>query len=453
VAAPANVPGIGPVAAPSDALREAARPKTASDFRIHTDPPIPIASSYTYDIAATALTAHSIGLFYQSGLMADVMRSDDAIAGAFQARALGLFSNEMGWEAGSGKSGAECLALVQGKWDSIASETTLAQIHKCGLQMGFAIAQLVWVVDGKNILPRLYFWHPSLVQWSFPDRCFTVRTLEGLEYAVPGNGQWFVWTPYGDYLGWRDGLINGLMAPWMSRQYAWRDWGRYNEVHGLPQRKVRVPETASEADKLAFQNAMSTIGSEANILLPSAVGGESGVNFDVELLEPTGDSWEAFEKLLSKAETRIAVTVNGQNLTTEVQGGSFAATKMHSQKEIGYFKADNRSLSREINRQIFAPIARYNFGDEAAAPRACWKIVEQDDRLTNAQATQAVAQAITMFQTAGVPVDARRLLTLTGIPVLPGTEGFVLPPPAPAAKPGDAGPPGEQAPKPVISPK
>jgi phage gp29-like protein len=65
-----------------------------------------------------------------------------------------------------------------------------------------------------------------------------------------------------------EGLIRSLAIPWLFRQFGYRDWDRYNEVHGIPIRAIIEPSEWDDEDKKQALCEVAMLASEWIIRLP-----------------------------------------------------------------------------------------------------------------------------------------------------------------------------------------
>src|SRR5690606_33678394 len=94
-----------------------------------------------------------------------------------------------------------------------------------------------------------------------------------------------------------------------------------SEVHGNPTKVGRHPGGATKEEKDAFLSDMRAMASSAAVVVPDG--------WNIELLEAKVGSGEVFAKLIEWANKAMSVAVLGQNLTTDVEGGSHAAAQVH----------------------------------------------------------------------------------------------------------------------------
>lgn len=391
-----------------------------------------------------ALTELEMGHFLSAAQLVDAMGRDDRITGVLSTRTKGLVGLPIDIE-NSDTPAAKALKLQR---PQMLPTAQVRRLLRSGIMLGIGVGQNVWARTETAWTPRLKWWHPQFVQWRWDTRSYWIQTMEGQLELHAGDGDWVLYTPYGEQLGWLDGLVRALAIPWLIRQWARRDWARYSEVHGLPIRKGKVPSRADEQDKERFILELSELGSESVIRLPQ--GTEDGQSFDVEMLEASSQSWEGFQALMSKTDTDIAVATLGQNLTTEAgtfTKGALATATIHNKIRQDVLEDDATTLADCLHEQTVRPWSLYNFGDVDAAPRATFHTDPPEDLGAKATAFQTVANALTAFKGVRAPVDVGQVLVDFGIPVVEGQPMPDLteePEPQPQLQPGQ---------KPGVDPK
>ncbi len=378
-------------------------------------------------VVRSALTQFENGTFAEASILAEAMGRDDRISSAIETRINGLLgTSRLFTPQGDGRRKSIATEADE-SFKKFCPQAELASLLRWGLLEGIGIGEIVWEVGARRWTPRLKVWHPQFVQWRWDTRSYWIVTQNSYEEVLPGTGKWVVYSPGGYHRGWMRGLIRSLALPWLIRQWTYRDWARHSEVRGLGIKRAYVPASASEGDKKIFFNSLKTMASEGLVVLPTT---KDGTKFDLDIIEAEADAHDGFDKLLNRCEASISITVLGQNLTTEVKGGSHAAAKVHNEIRGDYRKADATSLAEALVEQLYSAWAALNFGDAALAPMLAWETDPPADVLTIANGAKALGDAITSLRTAGVNVDGRRMAEEAGLPLL---EGDVVP----AEKPGD----------------
>jgi len=413
-------PIYGPGALPPAAVDP---PKTPKDFKVYHDASIPLWSQWDVPTALSALDNHSLGQFYQSALLADAMGIDDAYDAVVNTRILGLISRPfclVPSRRGDGRKAKLACRILTDRWDEIFPEDVLSQLMRSYLEMGFSPAQPIWRYDEKLLIPQIQIWHPSTLYFDIPTRHYVANTMEGPAYIRPGDGKWILLTPWGSYRGWMRGAVRACVIPFLARQYALRDWARYNEVHGMPIKLAKMPARATADDKQTFTNAIANLGNESVVGLPQGVGDADGSeSFDLSLLEAKADTHDSFMNLISKCEERIAIRMLGQNLTTNIDGGSFAAANVHDRVRLDYTRFDAKAMG-VLADQVLRAFCQFNFGDADLAPDMRWDTSPPEDKASRAKSLSDFGVALQSFKSVGVPYDTVRLAASYDIPLLPG---------------------------------
>lgn len=386
-----------------------------------------------------ALRRLETGYLDQPALMVDAMMRDDRIAGCLSTLTDAIPSLPRTWDDGETSSSTDTARSdLDELMPRMVPDEDAAQLLRWGKMLGIGIAENVWERDADSglIVPRLKVWHPRFLYWNWGSRSFWLITREGSIEIEPGNGQWVLYTPRGYRRAWMEGAVRFLHVQWLLRQWALRDSGRYSEVYGTPLRKAKVPHTAKDEEKSEFFNAVASLGAESTIRLPA---GADGTPFDVELMEATGNGFEGFMRLIDSASVSIAVGLLGQNLTTEVKGGSFAAARVHGSIRADILQSESGRFANCINEQVLKPFARLNYGDEKAAPRLMINAEPPEDTAQVATTWKTAGEAIASLRTSGLPVDGKKAAERLGLPVVEELMEDVLEPqeaePAPGEEP------------------
>lgn len=386
-----------------------------------------------------ALDLHDQGQFLQSAQLSETVQRDDRVATALNTRCkglLGLPREILPSPVGDRRDAKKAAAALVEMWPESDLQETLVQALRWCVLMGFALVEIVWSGDADRWTFSLRVWHPQYVWFNWFNRKFLVNTAEGPVEINPGDGKWFLLTAEGEYRCWIQGAIRSIAIPWLGRQYAFRDWMRFNEIYGLPIRKAIVPAQTPQGDKDGFFDDIANAGSAMVVSCPQ---GTDGQGYDLELIEATATGWETFKNSTEDADRRITLALLGQNLTTEVSGGSFAAAKVHGQVRQDYLEADERAVTAGFRRQVLRAWALYNFGDADLAPVVRFDTTPPDDEKAKADTLLSLSTALLNVAQVAPEVDRRKLLERFSLPLHEiGKEPPPLIPPqgsAPAASP------------------
>jgi hypothetical protein len=245
-------------------------------------------------------------------------------------------------------------------------------------------------------------WHPRYTYYNWDLRRF-VALAQGAAVAIePGDGKWVLHAAKSSARPWIFGAIRAIAEPWMLRHFAFRDMARFSEVHGIPTRIGKVPAVCDPTERAQFETSIASLGSNTAMILPQAVDALDGGGYDYSLVEARDTAWESFPGLIDRCDMAIVLALLFQNLTTEVTGGSFAATSSHMDIRQSGLQGDDAAWRNTIYHQIARPFAYLNFGDADLAPWS-WRDVEpRADLEGNAKQFQQFGTAIEVLARGGV---------------------------------------------------
>lgn len=353
----------------------------------------------------------AMGQFSAAAQVVDAMGEDDRIAGCTLQRTQALPSLPFWLQPGEGRLGNQALRNLERKWESMLPDAALQEITDWGIKLGLGLGQLIWT--GWDF--HLKVWHPRYVRWDWGTRSYHVTTEQGDVDIQPGDGQWVLYTPYGYERAYMKGAIRYLYVPWLLRQWAMRDAGRYSEIYGTPFKKARTPSGVDEEDAERFVSEVANINGRSTVRIEGGVDKES--SYDVELVEAMSTGGKIFFDLMTQMDRNIAVALLGQNLSTEVSGGSFAAASAHIAVRQDILNADGQRLAKCLQEQVLKPWATFNYGDPELAPLPVWETAEPEDEKAEGESMKALGEGIEALRKVGAKPDVDALLEKFGIEV------------------------------------
>lgn len=411
-------------------------------FEVFEQPSSRASFTWSPGLIRAALATADSGQLRTIAELCEEILGDDRVQAVFDTRIGGLLALAPSFEAsgdGRRKNRAVRALEVDEDWWTIAPEDQLSQVLVYGRLLGVGPYQHVWVEREGRIVPTIRFWHPRHIrQEQSTKRWYTkVRSSRYGETEVeftPGDGQWGLYAPYGDARPWASGLWRGLSRIWLLKQYAIGDWARLGESAS---RVVgSSPEGTIRDARLDVAAQVRALGRDGVIVLPAG--------FDLKLLEVSASTREIYDKQIEFANRATAINVLGQNLTTEVKEGSFAAASVHARVDLQRVKADAQAASTTIHDQTLTWWAEFNFGDRGVAPWPLWPTDLPEDAEKTVKSWDAFGSALEKFQRAGLRIDAPAMAEKVGLPLLPDaspddTDPAKKPPPAPPTPPIQTG--------------
>ena len=392
-------PGFQP---PRDPLKF---PKTKSTAKLvfRDLPLIAIQNSWSVASVRQALFSHSTGIFEQSAQLWDSILGDDRVTATLASRCVGLFGRENRFMPANDSAAAkEVLDAWVAHWPLLSGSSALRTISDYAIGMGFSPSQIVWDTSKSVWGPYLRPWHPRYTYYHFMLRKYVAFSQDGPIPIQPGDGKWLLHAPYGDYRGWIRGTVRAVAEPWLLRHFAFRDMARFSEIHGIPTRVGKVPAVSDPGERAQFEASIANLGSDTSMIIPQAVDGQQGAGYEYCLVEATDQAWEVFPGLIDRCDMSIVLAILMQNLTTEVKGGSYAATSAHMDIRQSGIQGDNTAWKNTIYNQIARPFAFFNFGDADLAPWTWWDVSPREDYASNAAQFMQFGTAIEVLRRGGV---------------------------------------------------
>jgi phage gp29-like protein len=407
------------------------RPERSTTF---VQPQVTPPCDWTMSRVNAALSLHEIGDFSESALLVDAMGRDDRIDACLNTRVNAIAGkNGVDFAIVPPEKGDQKLAdAVASWWPKAVTDASLKALAQDMVMLGVAIARVHWALRERQwVITHLEHWHLSNVRWDNDRGRFVARTSVGEEVIEPNDSGWLVIAPAGER-SWMAGAVRALGLPYVMRSFNWRDWAKYNERHGIPIIAVKEPSGFLKETKDGFYRSLKTIGSKGVLRLPQSANGEVG--FDAQFLEPKSDSHKSFNQFRMDLDAAIAIYLLGQNLTTEVSGGSFAAANVHGRVRNDYLAADAEGLSSPLRDQLIKPWCAYNVAsvDPELVPWPQWDTSLPEDLASGAATLKAFGDAVTALESAGLPIDGDELATRFQVPLRKG-EKYEKPEPEKAA--------------------
>jgi phage gp29-like protein len=395
-----NDPGFAP---PGDPLKLAGA-KPAAQVVLRDIPVVVIQNAWGVDQARDALAAHMMGIFERSAQLCDSALGDDRVIATLGSRRAGLFGRDIRHKPANDSAAArEVFDAWVDHWPQFSGDSSLGIMSDYEVLMGFSDAQLVWDTTRPVWKPYMRHWHARYQYWNWDVRKMVALTQDGAFPVIPGNGKWVHHSRFGYERCWIRGALRAIAEPFLGRHWGRRDWFRWSEKHGLATLLAETPMAADPVERSKFVQQVANVGSEATILLGKGVDEHN--SYDLRLLEATDRAWEGFPGLIDSCDMSIVLALLFQNLTTEVKGGSFAATSAHMDIRDSGIQDDNAAWRSTLHSQVARPFAFFNFGDADLAPWTEWDVASRSQYEANAKQMQAVSTGQETFRRGGVEFE------------------------------------------------
>lgn len=390
------------------------------------------------------------GRFYRAARLAESMRTDDALAVAFENRLAPqrcipvCIKPAKGARAASISNEAEALFGQNGV--GLRPET-LADIHGCLVNHGVAFGVNVATPreDGSRVDVEMHAWPIEYVRWDSFKQCFVTQTEEGPEEdIVHGDGRWVVFSEH-EHEPWKYGALLPAAVVWARHAFAIRDWSKASVSHG----NAKVFGTMPEG--VALQNEDGSLTDEAAgflELLKAAASADTPAGIkpfgsEIDYLTNNSTAWQVWQELVTNAEKAAARIYLGTDGTLGTQGG---APGVDIQALFGValtrVQGDLACLERSILTGVIEPWCAINFGDSTLAPSRVYEVPDADEdarRASFATRNQALFADVKAAKEAGFAMTPEYVADLAkqhGVPAPPiAAASAAAPATAPDAAP------------------
>ena len=359
-------------------------------------------SNWSLDDVRVALDEHEAGNFALSAVMAEMMMRDERIASAMHVRVMGVAGQPYAL-----KGEDASLKLFDAHKSTMLPPGALDTLLHTQVLLGVAVAYVpIATLDSDAWVPSLQPVPMQYVRRDSSKGTYVVQTRTG---PVEVDETWYIGgkRPYG-YL---DGVVRSLAIPWLIRDFALRDWARYSEKHGAPIVVAEIPESLKGREKEDFKASMRRMGRDMMVFAPVL---STGDKVTLNLLEAQDGSWQGFDQLIAQCDTSIAIRILGQNLTTEVQGGSYAAASVHDSVRTDIKEADALSLSSAVSRAILVPFAEQN---GIGPVSLCWDFTPYPTLTETSDMWVKLGAAVAGLTAAGFALDLKQVAQKFELPV------------------------------------
>lgn len=321
----------------------------------------------TVDLAVNALSTAQNGDFGPLFSLYEMIEGGDArVGGLISSRREALSSLDFTVSTSSeDKQAQEAVSVVTEvieklRWKSFIKRALDARIY--GVQM----FETCWHKVGARVLP--YKITPIAKSRYGMNMYIGARDVPPgalLFKSAPLIGQWVDPTQHAgniiyltdrDEAGYYDlgGVMRTILRWYIVKFVLIRNWAQYAEKYGHPVTTVTMDKATYERSKQEIINLLKSVGiNRYGIFF-------EGMKVDTQNVA-SSQNVDVFERLIQQANKEIAISIVGQNLTSEITGGSLAAADVHLEIFNTLTRSDAEAIDEAINTQFVDQIVRLNF--------------------------------------------------------------------------------------------
>ena len=394
-----------PMAAAVDSdERPTSNPAAAGGAEILAEPDLETVKAWDFDRYKDAVTRASRGDLREAGRLCEALFRDGRVSACLNALA-GVLGLPLSFESGDGEDVEkdeviEALNGQHGDWWKMLPEDELGRVLKWGMLFGIGLAQKIWYFDDERgrWLMRFEVWSPKWLKYE--KGIWKLETKEGTIEITPGDGQWFMFTPYGGTAPWDQAPWQEIALWWLFKFNARTNWDNYSNRQGGGLNVFTTAEKTTKANRKKIVTEFKNMGKNRVLAMPN------GWSFDI--VEGEARTYDSFERQLIFANTSISIALLGQNLTTEVRSGSLASARVHENVEARIIRTVSNQLGTETHEQVLTWYVALNWASQPV-PWATWDTTPPENRKEKAQTFSLVGDFLQKASKAGFTVDPEQL--------------------------------------------
>lgn len=368
----------------------------------------------------TAKKLADLGNFEYAAELAEKIFGDDRALSPLQALA-GIAGLDVTFETEATKAGEEDpqVEALERDWWHLLTEETQGEILRWASVLGFCWVQIKgWELDEESgrLLPKLDVWHQKNFRWDDRQRTWKVKRESGhWDDIEAGNGQWLLFTPYGRKRPHAKAPWYSLGMLWLGTQYAKLGLFEFNDTHAQPLRIAHQQPTSgdglgslpSDEDVQELTDRIAAIVRGGTLALP--------LGYKLDLLQASGNADSFFRLIDDVWPKAVSIALTGNNLTTQIDGGSFAASQTAAGVSLDRRRTFARCLETTAREQLLVWWSEFNFGNRLA-PWPHYQVAPPPNLQEEAARLSSLGAAVQALTSANVPLSPEELKRL-GVPV------------------------------------
>jgi len=294
---------------------------------------------------------------------------------------------------------------------------------------GYSFTEIIWDTSEGQ-------WRPDRLEWRDPRWFQFERNDATTPYLIGEHGEE---TPLPGFkfvravmraksgLPVRSGLARIVAWAWMFKAYTQRDWAIFTQTYGQPVRIGKYGPGATEKDRDTLYRAVANIAGDCAAIIPESML--------IEFVEAKnlGTGHSNYLERSDWLDRQVSKATLGQTATTDAIAGGHAVGREHRQVQEDIERADAKTLSAIINRDLIRPWMMLEHGETQNCPRVKIGRAEETDIKT-------AVDAVTSLVPFGLRVGQNQMRDIIGIGA-PAEDDDLLaaPVPSPVNEPGKGG--------------
>jgi phage gp29-like protein len=341
-------------------------------------------SGWDESSVSTAIENQLKGDFSGTSRLARTMMQDETYSAAIEKRVNSLIRTELLFEDASKKSSsidedasvrkiiAESISEL---WFKTVPESVIKKLLESYLNVGIGLGFIEWnLVDGVWA-PSIIVYDTDNLKWDTSKCQLYYQGESKTEFIEPGNGNWIVVSDW--QYGHVAGKASTLGKLWIKKAFTEKDWMEANQAHinnitiisdnpdGTYQEQTDIDEFVEEIQD-----------QKVNRVIYCPAGKSIEFKDSIAGFQP-----QTYSEFIDRTDRKIQVSILGNNLSSEIQGGSYAASQVHYGVELNTVKSDAQILSTVFYDSVLKYLVYLNFGPTLLeyTPWLKWSLDEPED--------------------------------------------------------------------------
>lgn len=297
------------------------------------------------------------------------MLSDAFVSGCVTSRQAGVKS--LDWQIDRGKAQSRQAKLITGLFNGFDMDRILTDILRAPL-FGYEVLEVIWEKAGDYWLPADIIGKPQ--HWFCfyaDDNSLRFKTKENImpgevvpkrKFIVARRNASYA-NPYGVP------ILSSVFWPLTFKKGGFKFWIRLSEKYGMPFLWGKLPRGLEQKEYDNLADMLESMIQDAVAVTPD------DASVEMMVAEGKGAQASIYKDLIETCKTEISISILGQNLTTEVKGGSLAASETHMRVREEIVEADKKIVERVFNTLI-GWIYELNFG---SGERPTFGLYQEED--------------------------------------------------------------------------
>lgn len=368
-----------------------------------------------------ALQQADSGNLRDAAKLVEAMLSDATIYGVLQPKIEGLIHLPMEFQGLS----QDLITKLQGQESEPGSglfwqlfqEPELIKLQLWGEMLGVGIAEMV----KENDEMHLHTLEPQFLQYRWTEDKWYFQTATALEEVTPGDGRWILYTPYGTDRPWLYGKWRPCAAPFIQKQLAFLDRGRWSERMGNGILWAEGADTSTQRQREGFVDDLIDFDNGPVVYLPEKM--------KLNLLESSGKGFEVWSKMIEEADKQIIIALASQ-LSTTLGSKGFNEGDVQERMSALLLQSAANKLASSLRSQwlvlwaqsIIKSFEPLEFYSAKEAPYLKWNALPPESSEAKATAVATLSAAITSAKQAllgtGKSLNIAQLFENLGVPLV-----------------------------------